>query len=315
MTRWVVWWMMLSVATLFARPIQLKTSSGTLYGTLEVPSNTPCPVVLIIAGSGPTDRNGNSPTLAGPNNHLKLLAQALRKNHIASLRYDKRGIGKSRAAGPQEADLRFDDYVQDAVQWCKKLNRDPRFNKLIVMGHSEGSLIGILASQEISVDAFISVAGVGRRASTLIIDQIRNKVPDTTLQKSKQIIDSLLAKQTVADVPSDMNILFRPSVQPYLISWFQYKPTKEIAKLEVPTLIVQGTTDMQVPIHDAKLLSRAKPDARLKMIPGMNHILKSVDRDQKAQFDSYSNPDLPVNSQLIDCLADFVRDLETHTAQ
>jgi predicted alpha/beta hydrolase len=128
--------------------VHITTSTGTLYGTQIIPtSNVPEPVVLIIAGSGPTDRDGNNP-LGGPNNSLKLLAEGLAGHGIASIRYDKRGIGESSAAGTKEVDLRFDTYVEDAALWIQQLQADSRFSSVTVIGHSEGSLIGMLATQK-----------------------------------------------------------------------------------------------------------------------------------------------------------------------
>src|SRR5579859_7330981 len=107
-----------AITTTAEELVQLKTPSGTIYGTLLVPSAPKrMPVVLLIAGSGPTDRNGNSAMLPAPNNSLKMLAEALAARNIASLRYDKRGIGESKAAMTAEKDLRFDTYVDDAVAW------------------------------------------------------------------------------------------------------------------------------------------------------------------------------------------------------
>src|SRR4051794_11632517 len=129
----------------------------TLHSTLLLPKHMSkaMPIVLMISGSGPTDRNGNSPMLPGKNNSLLMLAEGLASNGIASLRYDKRGIGESAAAMVSEADLRFETYVDDAVSWCEQLRKDARFSKVIIAGHSEGSLIGMLAAKRCNADGFI----------------------------------------------------------------------------------------------------------------------------------------------------------------
>ena len=127
----------------------LKTSTGDVFGTVELPAaKQPVPVALIIAGSGPTDRNGNTPALPGSNNSLKMLADGLAARGIASLRYDKRGIAASRAAMTTEADLRFNNFIEDAEAWIKQLRADKRFSTITVIGHSEGSLIGMVAARE-----------------------------------------------------------------------------------------------------------------------------------------------------------------------
>lgn len=138
-------------------PVTLKTPTGEIFGTLELPAvRTPVPVALIIAGSGPTDRNGNSPAIPGANNSLKMLADGLAARGIASVRYDKRGIAASRAAMTGEQDLRFDLFIEDAVGWVKQLRADPRFSTVTIIGHSEGSLIGMIAAREAGAAAYVS---------------------------------------------------------------------------------------------------------------------------------------------------------------
>src|SRR5690606_20762943 len=133
----------------------LATPSGTVHGTLLVPpASGPVPIALLIAGSGPTDRDGNSAILPGANNSLKLIAEGLADSGIASRRYDKRGIGESAPAGPNEVDLRFDNYVDDAAAWVERLQADPRFSAITIIGHSEGSLIGMIAAERSGADAF-----------------------------------------------------------------------------------------------------------------------------------------------------------------
>src|SRR6266542_3700429 len=153
--------------------VTLKTLTGDVFGTLELPAaRTPVPVALIIAGSGPTDRNGNSPALPGTNNSLKMLAEGLADRGIASLRYDKRGIAASRPAATAEQDLRFTNYIDDAVAWIRKLREDPRFSTVTLVGHSEGSLIGMVAAKDGGADAFVSLEGAGRKAADIITEQL-----------------------------------------------------------------------------------------------------------------------------------------------
>ena len=138
------------------------------------------PVVLLLSGSGPTDRNGNSPMLPGKNNSLQMLAEGLASNGIASLRYDKRGVGESAKAMMAEADLRFETYVDDAVAWCEQLRKDKRFSAVIIAGHSEGSLIGMLAAKRCNAAGFISIAGAGRAAADILRTQLAGKLPPGT---------------------------------------------------------------------------------------------------------------------------------------
>lgn len=288
--------------------VSVQTPTGTLAGTLELPAKCPCPVVLIIAGSGPTDRDGNSPLLPGANNSLKYLAEGLQAKGIASVRYDKRGVGGSKGAMPaSESDLRFDDFVADAVAWLTKLRADKRFTTVTVVGHSEGSLIGMIAAREAKADAFVSIAGAGRPAGKILHEQLSSRIPPEMLAAADRTIGQLEKGETPDSAPPALASLFRPSVQPYLISWFRYDPAAELAKLTIPTLVVQGTTDIQVSVADAKALGAAQPKATLLIIDGMNHVLKSVPADQAAQLKSYGDPSLPVVPALVEAVSEVVR--------
>lgn len=292
---------------LFAEEIALDTGTGKLNGTLLVPATTAkVPVVLIISGSGPTDRNGNSILLPGMNNSLKMLAEALLERGIASLRYDKRGVATSAAAMVSESELRFDTYVADAVAWARLLLYDPRFSSVAVAGHSEGSLIGILAAQQTGIARVVSIAGPGRPADEVLLEQLEKQLSGELLETSRTIIASLKEGKTVADVTVLLYALFRPSVQPYLISWFRYDPAAEAAKLRVPLLVLQGTTDVQVPVSDAERLARAYSGAKLAIIEGMNHVLKDVPADPEKQTASYSDSTLPVDAMLVAKLEAFI---------
>ncbi|HEV7684746.1 MAG TPA: alpha/beta hydrolase [Pyrinomonadaceae bacterium] len=271
---------------------------------------------MIIAGSGPTDRDGNSPALPGANNSLKLLAEALAARGIASVRYDKRGVGETGKAMLaavaktktilREEDLSFENYIDDAVRWGKQLRADRRFSALTVLGHSEGSLIGMVAAQRISADAFISVAGAGRPIRQIILEQVTAQMSPELLKKTEEILEQLSAGKQVAAPPSELNALFRPSIQPYMISWLRYEPGKEIGKLRIPILIVQGTTDLQTRLEDSTSLANSNPAAKLLLIEGMNHVLKTVPNDRDRQVSSYSDPTLPVTPALIIALTEFV---------
>jgi pimeloyl-ACP methyl ester carboxylesterase len=285
----------------------LTTSTGDVFGTLELPAaRTPAPVVLIIAGSGPTDRNGNSPALPGSNNSLKMLADGLAAHGIASLRYDKRGIAASRAAMTSEADIRFNHFIEDADAWVAQLRADKRFSTVTIVGHSEGSLIGMVAAREASADAYVSLEGAGRKAQDILTEQLKAQLPADLMSQTERILAKLSSGEIPDSVPPTLNALFRPTVMPYLISWFKYDPAAEIGKLSIPVLIVQGTTDIQVSMDDAKALAAGNPGARFVTIEGMNHILKEVSGDRVAQMPKYSDPSLPVVPKLIDELAAFV---------
>ena len=289
------------------KEISLETGSGTLYGTLTLPAdaNSKTPVSLLISGSGPTDRDGNNPIMT--NNSLKMLAHQLAENGIASLRYDKRGIGESSQAMSSEQDLRFEDYIQDAVEWVAKIKQDLELGPLNVIGHSEGSLIGMKAALEADVAKFVSLAGPAQSGDVIIREQLKDQ-PGAIKEPSYQILDSLAAGDTVTNVNSMLYSLFRPSVQPYLISWFAYEPQQVISQLEIPVLIIQGTTDFQVSVAQGQMLAKAAPQSRLMIIEGMNHILKKAPAQKTMNAKTYNQPNLPLVDEAVTVIVNFLQE-------
>ena len=172
------------------------------------------------------------------NNSLRYLAENLARQGIATLRYDKRLIGQSKT-GQRESDIRFEDYINDAKQWISRLKQDARFSKVIVIGHSEGSLIGMIAANDAKADMFISIAGVSKPADRVILEQAKG-LPTHLHQEMITILDSLRKGKMVSHVNPNLTALFRPSVQPYMISWMRYDPSKEIQQLRIPILIIQA---------------------------------------------------------------------------
>jgi uncharacterized protein len=294
--------------------IALKTPTGTIYGSLRLPakSDAAMPLVILHAGSGATDRDGNSVGAPGKNDSLKLIAVTLAENGIASLRFDKRGIAKSTVAATAEKDLRFDDYVNDLGAWIKKMRADPytkRFSKIIIAGHSEGSLIGMIAAANEKVDGYISIAGIARGAADVLRTQLKPRLPQGLWDESERVLKSLEAGKTFDDPPKELAALYRASVQPYLISWFSRRPTVEIAKLSAPVLIIQGTTDIQVAVSEAEALKAAAPKAELAIIDGMNHVLKTVVIDREKNSATYTDPTLPLSAELMPRIVKFVKSI------
>lgn len=293
-----------NVVTFKETPIILKINTDQLFGTLTTPDLIKkYPVALIIAGSGPTDRNGNNPMMK--NNSLKMLAEALAKNGIASLRYDKRGIGESKASAISEQSLVFENYTEDVKSWINLLKQDKRFSQIVIIGHSEGSLIGMIAGAK--ANKFISIAGPGESADKLIKTQIASKSNKQIEDMTFPIIDSLKSGNRVKKVDPMLNSLFRPSIQPYLISWFKYNPEAEIKKLNIPILIIQGNNDLQVTVKDAETLSKANKNAELLVVDKMNHIMKIVDGDKQANLDSYNNESLPLSEVMTTKIVSFIK--------
>ena len=273
-----------------------------VQGTLLSPKgeNQP-PLAILIAGSGPTDRDGNQALFK--NNSLKYLAEGLAQKGIATFRYDKRVIAQINNATVQEEKMTFEDEVNDALLVVNHFK--DKYKKIILIGHYEGSLIGLLVAQKVVVSKFVSISGAGNSSATLIEEQIGKNAPQLK-EESQKIISQLRKGELVENISPYLAPVFRKSVQPYLISWFKYEPAKEIAKLQIPILIVQGTNDLQVEDKEVQLLKEAQPKAQLLLIEGMNHVLKKVKTLEENQL-SYLNPDLPISGELVEGIASFIK--------
>ncbi|MCB0409825.1 MAG: alpha/beta hydrolase [Flavobacteriales bacterium] len=290
--------------------IELTTRDDkSLYGTVVTNDQNDSTIVLVIPGSGPTDRDGNSLILQGKNNSLKYLAEDLIEANIPSLRIDKRGVGKSAQAMTKEEDLTFDMYVEDVVEWGNILLKDDRFNQIIIAGHSEGSLIGMIAAQKIPAKAYISIAGSGIPADSIITKQMEGQ-PEMLTTELERVFSKLRQGDTVGDVNILLYSLFRPSIQPYMISWIKYHPTNEIAKLDIPILIVQGNTDIQISVDDAKSLNSANKLSTLIIIDQMNHVFKEAPIDRAANIAAYTNPELKNVPLLASEIIKFISELK-----
>ncbi|HLW39571.1 MAG TPA: alpha/beta fold hydrolase, partial [Brumimicrobium sp.] len=284
------------------KEINVKISGGKLYGTLLTPKSPKnAPVVLLIPGSGATDRNGNS-MMMQPNSY-RLLAEVLAENGIASLRYDKAFIGKSENS-LEEKDIDFSHNVEQVVALIDYLQKK-KFNTIILIGHSEGSLIGMLAAQEREISKFVSLSGTGRTIDNVLTQQIEEQAPHL-LGDTKQILSELKQGNQVDNVPAELAALFRESVQPYLISWIKLNPKLEIGRLTIPTLIVHGSTDFQVTNEDAELQKEGNESAELVIIEGMNHVLKEAVEDKEENMKTYFNPKLPLHEELIPKITEFI---------
>jgi pimeloyl-ACP methyl ester carboxylesterase len=292
---------------LVGEPVELKVASGTLYGMIDLPAGRgPWPVVLLHPGSGPTDRDGNNPLMR--NNSLKMLGRALAADGIAVLRIDKHGIGASAKALLKEEDARLERYAADVTAWVALLRKDGRFTKVGIVGHSEGALIGLLAAKDAKPDAFVSLCGPGRKLADVTREQLKARVPKEMYESALPVIAELEAGRTVKDPPAALGALFRPSVQPYVISLFSHDPAALAAAYPGPLLAITGTTDIQISVGDGERLAAARPGVRHVAIDGMNHILKSVAKTElAAQLPSYGDPSLPLHPKLVGEVAAFLR--------
>ncbi|MGE7840838.1 alpha/beta hydrolase [Lysinibacillus sp. NPDC093712] len=293
-----------------AEPVSYETltvpvKDGDLTVALQKSSKEPSPVVLIIAGSGPTDKDGNS-AIAGKNNSLKMLAEGLAQEGVASVRYDKRGIGDNTSLLTKEDDISIDLYVDDAVQILKALAANKDYSSVHIIGHSEGSLIGMLAAQKANVESFVSIAGAGRAADTLLLEQLTGQLTPALTTEATTILATLKKGEQVKNVSPELQALFRPSVQPYMISWLKYNPANELQKVKGRVLIIQGTTDIQVKATDAEALKQSNEKAELIYMDGMNHILKNAPENREGNIATYADPTLPLHPNLLPAIHKFI---------
>lgn len=289
----------------YVQEIAIELDSVVIYGTLVMPDSVgQFPLVIIVAGSGPTDRDGNN-ALGIKARPYFMIAEALADAGIATFRYDKRAIGESVVANFKEKDLRFDNYVDDLIYITNEFKFDERFNKIIILGHSEGALIGAIACNKVQVDKFISVSGTSRPADSILMEQLSNN-PDVDKVEALRVISEIKEGKIAIVNDPVLQSIFRVSVQPYITSWVKYNPKEIYAELSIPTLIIHGTTDIQVPPSDAKDLAAVSTNSTLSIIDGMNHILKDAPADTILNSATYVDPKLPLNEKFVADIVSFI---------
>ncbi|MGD9921301.1 MAG: alpha/beta hydrolase family protein [Pseudorhodoplanes sp.] len=296
-----------------AQMIEEPWSEGGLHGTIARPGKPARgPAVLIIAGSGPTDRNGNGP----PNpdgskpflntDSYRLLAAGLASNGIVSLRYDKRGIAESRALASREDDVVFDHFVTDAITALQSLQSRPGVASVVIAGHSEGGMIALAAAQRVPVAGLVLLTTSGRTYLALLRAQLKGRLPPDLEARSDAIMDSLAAGKRVDDLPPPLAALFRPSAQPFLISIGNFDPAAALAQSKVPALLVHAGRDLQVGQADFDALRNGRKDAQILILPEANHTLKVSPADLDGNRALYSNPSAPLDPALMPRMVEFI---------
>ncbi len=302
---------LLAAAALLAGPtaadVTLPAQPAPLAGTLFSPEGATLAVAVILPGSGPTDRDGNQAPAIRASTY-RLLAEGLAAERIATVRIDKRGIGASAAAGFDETKLRFSDYAVDARAWAAEAARLTDQPCAWLIGHSESALVALQAVQEgdDKICGLVLLSGAGRPAGVVLREQL-TALPDPLKTQAYDALTELEAGRTVADPPAALAALFRPSVQPYLISWLPLDPAMLLAAYDGPVFIGQGTTDIQVGVVEAQALAAADPDATLKLWDGVNHVLKTAPADRAGNLATYADPDLPLAPGVTQDVAAFIR--------
>ncbi len=290
-------------------PYTIKTAALELGGTLTLPRNPTgrVPVVVIIAGSGPTDRNGNS-LMGGirPNSYAQLAWQLAGKG-IASLRYDKRGMPGTKGTFDMTK-MTLDDFAADARAAAESLARDSRFSKVMLLGHSEGSALALIAARQgAPVAGVISVSGLGRPLGVVMREQLARQFDDAILVRYDTAMAQYLRGEQPKDVPPQLGPLFVPINLSFMKSLTSFDPPAAIRAVRQPVLIVQGGRDVQVTVADAERLHTAKPDAQLVVVPLANHVLKqTTDTTLNGQMPTYQNPTVPIMPEVANAITDWI---------
>jgi alpha-beta hydrolase superfamily lysophospholipase len=317
------------------REVSIESDGFAIHGTFRsaegVADNAAAPLFIIVAGSGPTDRDGNSAMLPGRNDSLKQLAAALGERGISTLRYDKRGVGASATPGLREEDLVFSDPINDLLRWIAWASEQPEVSRVYLAGHSEGGLVVLAAMgqtggperlQELgidpelaqrvqnAVDGVVTIAAPGRRFDEVTLSQLVPSLGETSAlyAAAKEIFAALVHDEPVPQAPQELASFLRPSVYPYLRSILQFEPQALAAGVAQPMLVVGGTEDIQVPVSDAQALAAAGSRTELLVVEGMNHVLKIVPAgDMQANSESYSVPSYVLAGKLVDAITAFVQ--------
>jgi pimeloyl-ACP methyl ester carboxylesterase len=288
----------------------VRGPDGPLAGTLLMAEAPGAPVVLILPGSGPTDRDGNSAGGLAAGSY-RLLAEALATRGISSARIDKRGVGGSKDAAVDPNKVTTDDYVADTAQWIAAIRDKTGRDCVWLAGHSEGGLIALTAASGPGICGLILIAAPGRPLDIVMREQLTaNPANAPLLADAYRAIDALKAG-TPVDVtgmhPALAQGLFNPAVQDYLIDLFRRDPAALIAGTDKTVLIVSGLSDIQVSPADGEALAAANPRARLVRIEGMTHALKiAASVDRAANLATYTDPSLPIAAALVDAVAGFI---------
>lgn len=292
-----------SYAQTKSEDIVIKNDSIILPGTLTFTENTKQPLLIFIPGSGNPDRNGNQTGLNVNPDYIKQLSNEITKNEIAFFRYDKRSATKENIKHLLK-EFNFKDLAIDVTSIINYFKDDKRFSEIILVGHSQGSLVAMLAINS-HVTKYISLAGLGESVDKTIIRQI--SAQNALLGDiAKKHIEELKNTGTIKEINPFLLSLFAKQNHDFLISYMQFNPVEEIKKVTIPTLIINGTKDIQVLVNDAESLHKANPTSKLVLIENMNHVLKHINKDED-NLKSYTTPDFPLSEQLVNSIVTFVK--------
>ncbi|WP_397446863.1 alpha/beta hydrolase [Polaribacter sp. R77954] len=284
-----------SLAQVKTEEISINNQAIQLPGTLSY-TQEKSPLIIWVHGSGGVDRNGNQPQ------YIKQFREAINKNNIAFFSYDKRTANPKNVAFLKEDGVLIIDFINDVKEVVNHFKNDDRFTQIILVGHSQGSLIAMLALE--NVDKYISIAGAGETIDKTLVRQITKQSPIYGAITAKYLKE-LTETGTIKEVDPNLMSLFAPQNQPFLSSWIALNPVEEIKKVTIPTLLINGDKDLQVQVLDAENLKKGKPNAKLVIIKNMNHLLKHIEKEED-NLKSYASPDFALSQEIINTITTFV---------
>jgi esterase/lipase len=292
--------------------IAIETPEGTIFGEILNAGNEN--LVIFTAGSGPTDRDGNSKYLDGKNNSLIGLANELKNSGISTFRYDKRAVGKSLKTFDIK-NIVFEDFVEDLTNIIKYFRNEGTYNKIYLLGHSQGSLESVLAAQKEIVDGVIYLAGPARYIDQVFIEQLENQEENEVYKEMLYTVKRLQKDRKVSndDINESQKKILNIENQTFLLSWMKYNPVDEVKKIKTPIIFIYGDTDTQATTKEMDVFIKAMKNPNYKVIGQMNHVLKESPEDKRENEKRYIDPSYKIHPQLAPTIVNFVKDAEHHS--
>jgi len=285
----------ISLAQVKSEEININNMAIQLPGTLTF-SDDKQPLIIWVHGSGGVDRNGNQPQ------YIKQFRDEINKNNIAFFSYDKRTANPKNAQFLKEDGVLIADFVSDVKEVVNHFKNKNRFTEIILAGHSQGSLIAMMALD--NIDKYISIAGAGETIDKTLLRQITAQSAEFG-KLTENYLKELIETGKIKEVDPNLMSLFAPQNQPFLVSWLALNPLEEIKRVTIPTLIINGDKDLQVQVSDAEALKNAKPDSELIIIKNMNHVLKNIEKEEN-NLASYYSADFKISEELIKTIVEFI---------
>jgi hypothetical protein len=305
---WIFIFVVLAIGMQGMGNLEIKTSDGTLHGSLAKAKGHPGEVIVLIAGSGPTDRNGNSLVLSGRMDGFLQLSRALNKEGYSVFRYDKRTAGKSRDSFGKEKpifdqEIYFDDFVQDAILVVETM-REIGYEKVHMIGHSQGALLALRVAQTGQVDSVVHLSGPGVPIDQVFLRQLES-LPKDLYKEAEHAFQKMRNGEDVGAVSQELEPYFSDQTIPFLLNWMQYDPVEEAVLVDVPLFFVGGDADTQVLGSNLKIFEEKIPGVQSRLIPNMNHVLKRVESERENQ-QSYQDPSYPLDPILVESITGFL---------